>query len=501
MSDRKGNREYAVSAVFIFLLAAVPIVITPFPPVTDLPQHLAQTFLAIRAAADPAGPYLILWGAPNTLIYAFLYPLAKLVPLEFLGRAVLLFMTAAWIFAIFAAAARKKRPVESALLASLLLFNAPFYWGFLNFMTGFPFFVAWFFITTREKTGPQWRTVPLLVLGSALLYGSHILWFVVGAVWLGLISLLRRLPFRELVVRAAALIPVGLASLYWFRKFAVYQNASGLNERPEWFVLPFEKLFSPWFKDQAFGGTTGIVETILFLLVLAWFVIALVSNRRDLRRRIDPDLLAAAALLFAISFFAPDAIKNTICFAGRWVAVCFIFLFLALPAPRLNPGIRRIFGGAAVFVFFLATTIQWIGFNRNEMTGFAESLDRIPRGALILELDYAKGSRYLNYRPFLQMYAYAQVFKDAKLAYPFSKHSTGLVAYREPYSPPWTSQLDWYPEWLQKTDLDYFDYVLVNGTSYHHNHRLPRLKLTPLTETGRWRLYRVEGTGRETGAE
>jgi len=492
MSPWKGNRAYVISAAAVFLLAAVPIVITPFPPVTDLAPHIGQTLLAFRAAADPSGPYLILWGAPNTLIYAFLCPLAKIVPLEFLGRAALLFMTAAWIFAIFAAAAWKKRPVESALLASLLLFNVSFYWGFLNFMIGFPFFVFWVLFTTREKRGSPWRETAPLVPGSVLLYGSHILWFAVGALWLGLISLLRRLSFRELVIRGAALIPVGLASLVWFRKFAGYQAASGLDERAIWIVRPFEKLLTFWFRGQAFGGTTGIVETILFLLVSAWVIFALVSNRRELRKKIDFDLLAAGGLLFAVCMFVPDAIKNTIVFSGRWAAPCFMILLLSLPVPRLNPALRRGFALTAVLVFFLATTVQWMGFNRKDMAGFKECLNRLPRSVRLLELDYAKGSRYLSYRPFLQMYAYAQVFKDAELAYPFSKHSTGLIAYRDSVSSPWTLQLDWYPEWLQESDLGYFDYVLVNGSPYDHNHRLPRGRLTPVTEPARWRLYRVD---------
>ena len=493
MSVGKGHRAYVISAAVVFLLAAVPIAITPFPPVTDVSQHVAQSLLAIRAAADPAGPYVLLWGAPNTLIYAFLCPLAKIVPLEFMSRAALLFMTAAWIFAIFAVAARKKRPVESAVLASLLLFNVSFYWGFLNFMIGFPFFVFWVLFTTREKRGSPWRETAPLVLGSVLLYGSHILWFAAGALWLGLISLLRRLSFRRLVIRAATLVPVGLASLFWFGKFAVFQAASGLNEKPVWFANPIEKLLNFWFKNMAFGGSTGFVETILAVLVAAWIVFALVSNRRALRERLNADLLAAGGLLFAIAWLAPDAIKNTIVFAGRWVGPSFILLLLALPAPRLNPVVRRAVAAAAVAAFFLATTVNWVRFTRVDMAGFKDCLDRLPRNVRLLQLDFVKGNLNFIYHPFLQMYAYAEALKGAELAFPFSRHSTGLVAFRNPVSSPWTEKLDWYAEWVKETDVDYFDYVLVNGPPVNHLRWFSR-RLTPVTEPARWRLYRVQKT-------
>lgn len=499
MNERTGNRGYVIAAAFVFLLAAIPVAITPFPPVTDLAQHVAQALLAIQTAADPSGPHVLLWGAPNTLVYGFLCPLAKMVSLEFLGRAALLFMIAAWISAVFAVAARKKRPVESAVLASVLLFNVSFYWGFLNFQVGFPFFIFWILLTTRRPAYSSWREVGPLILGSVLLYGSHILWFAAGAVWLGLVSLLRRLPFRALVIRGASLLPVGLASLFWFRGFAAYQASSGLDARAVWYVRPFEKLFNRWFLDQAFGGSPGAAAAVLFLLVLAWAGFALVSNRRELRRTIDPDLLAAAGLLAAIAFFAPDTIKNTICLAGRWVAPCFILLLLALPAPRLNPGIRRAAAAGAAAVFFLVAAFQWTRFNREDMAGFAECLNRLPRAARLLQLDYVKQTADFPYHPFLQMYAYAQAFKGAEPAYPFSRHSTGLVADRKPAPSPWTPRLDWYSEWAREDDIAYFDYVLVNGSPYDHNHRLPRRGLAPVTKPSRWRLYRVEkaGGGRE----
>ena len=42
------------------------------------------------------------------------------------------------------------------------------------------------------------------------------------------------------------------------------------------------------------------------------------------------------------------------------------------------------------------------------------------------------------------------------------------------------------------TDLDHFDYVIVNGPPYVHEGVVGWGRLAPMTSTGRWRLYRVE---------
>jgi len=490
-------REKILSGIVIFLLAAVPIVLLPFPPTTDVPQHISQLLTAIEHAGDSSGQYVLLWGAPNTLVYGFIYLLERSFSLEFLGRAILLAMIGAWIFAIYYAAARSNRPPEAAVLASLFLFNISFYWGFLNFLIGFPVFVAWFFLSIRKDPHPPVGWYGLVALTSLLLYGSHILWFVVGAAWFGLISLFRRLPIRSLILRAAALVPVCLLTAIWFAKFSAYQSASHLDEAAEWVNRPFEKLFSPWFAHTGLGGGAGVLDVILFIFLCVWMAAGILTNRRELKRKIDPDLLMMAGLLFAICFFAPDTARNTIYFSGRWTAPCLIFLILALPVPRIPAIARRIAAWAPVVAFMTVTTIHWIGYDRNELTGFAESLARVPPAAKVLELDYVKGSRYFKYRPFLQLSAYAQVFHGAELAFPFARHSTGLVAYREPRTVPWTPKLDWYAERVREADLTHFDYILVNGIPYDHDHRLPRRFLTPVTTSGRWRLYRVEKPGGE----
>ena len=491
MMLKKERRERALSAAIIFVLAAVPILITRFPPSTDLPQQIGQVRLALESLKNSAGPYVIQWAAPNTLMYFFIYLFWKLFSLEILGKAILIFIVFLWVFSIFFLAGRRTRSPDMAILASLLIFNHVFYWGFLNFLIGFPVFTAWFLLTIRKEHKPAWRTYLFLILTSFLLYGSHILWFAAGAAWLFLISLINKMPLKLFFLRMASLIPGCILSLLWFRGFSSFQATASLDKAREWGTRPFEKFFSSWFLDASFGGIRGISETLVFFFLLVWGALSIWQHRKDLKRRVDFELMAASGFFFVIAFFAPGKIMNTIFLSSRWFPICMMLLLISLPAPNMNQAIRRIISFAVAAAFFLVTTLTWVKYEKYELTGLSDSLAKIPYSSRIMGLDFVKESRFIKDRPFLHMVAYAQVFKGAELNFSFAEHSTGLIAYRTKRNVPWTHKLEWYAERVKKTDLQYFDYVLVNGTQYHHQHLLPRQDLSVVTDIGRWRLYKV----------
>jgi len=55
---------------------------TPFPPATDLPQHLSQIHLLKDTLKSDDGLYRIQWTAPNTLVYKFITRFWQLLPPE-----------------------------------------------------------------------------------------------------------------------------------------------------------------------------------------------------------------------------------------------------------------------------------------------------------------------------------------------------------------------------------------------------------------------------------
>jgi hypothetical protein len=355
-------------------------------------------------------------------------------------------------------------------------------------MTGFPVFVLWFALTTKAPGHRSWKLYAGLVGISFLLYGSHALWLAAGGAWLVLIGLLKRIKVKEFLLRLATLIPCGMVALLWYPRLSLARAASGFDVAPHWSPL-FDRLSS--FVDAAFGGIRGPVEIMVFVFLYGWCGLSVWQNRRRLVGLIDRDMLAAGGFFLAIVMIAPDKFMNTIFFGFRWFPIALIFLLLSLPVPS----IRRLSAKTVAFTiaaaFFLITAIAWHKYATEDLSGFQESLEHIPSSSTVLGLDLIKSSEIIKGRPFLQLFAYAQVFKGCELNFSFAQHYSGLVAYRDRREVPWTRGLDWYPENAKRTDFGFFDYVFVNGNEDGHRTVLSYKDLSPVTRSGRWRLYQV----------
>lgn len=487
----RGRRRGAVAAAAVLVLAAVPILLVPIPPSTDLPQHLAQVRLFKEALAHPGGPYVIQWFAPNNLIYFLLVGLWPLLPVGLMARAALMLVAIAWLAAVHGLGGRRDsdgRGAAVAVVASLLVFNQSFYWGFLNFLVGFPAFVLWFTLTAKEPRRMTWRRWLALAGTALLLYGSHALWFAAGAAWLVLIGLVRRAPARVTLLRLSSLAPCGLVALLWYPRLAASRALAGFDVAAHWSPV-FDRLAS--FLPSAFGGIRGAAGTLAFVFVLLWMGLAVWQNRSRLRQAVDRDLLLAGIFFLAAAAVAPDKYMNTIFFASRWVPAALTFLLLALPTPSFGRVPSKVVALVAAAGFFAVTAVVWVRFERQDLSGFRESLEAVPPGSRLLGLDLVKESELIRDRPFLQLFAYAQVFKGCEPNFSFAEHYSGLVAYRTRREVRWTPGLEWYGEKVKRSDFVHFDFVLVNGEERDHRAVASFSELQPMTGSGRWRAYRV----------
>jgi len=485
---RSGQKTRVIVAAGLFFLAILPIVLTEFPPSTDLPQHIAQVRLFLDTLRSPGGPYVIQWLAPNNFVYSLILIHWSVLPVAYVGPAVLVLIIFLWIAAIFLLAAGKGRSTEAAILASLLVFNQSFYWGFLNFMTGFPVFVLWFALTTKAPGHRSWKYYAGLVGISFLLYGSHALWLAAGGAWLVLIGLLNRIKVKEFLLRLATLIPCGVVVLLWYPRMSLARAASGFDVAPHWSPL-FDRLSS--FVDAAFGGIRGPVEIMVFVFLYGWCGLCVWQNRQRFGGLIDRDMLAAGGFFLAIVIIAPDKFMNTIFFGSRWFPIALIFLLLSLPVPSIRRPSAKTVALAIAAAFFLITTIAWHKYATEDLSGLREGLDRVPASSRILGLDLIKESEIIKGRPFLQLFAYAQVFKGCELSFSFAEHYSGLVAYKAKREVSWTPGLEWFAAKVKRSDFDFFDYVLVNSLERDHKTLSSFRELSPMTLSGRWRLYKV----------
>jgi len=486
------SRSKIIWLFLILILSSLPFLTFSFPPSTDLPQHVSQIRLFLEAIKNMDGPYAIQWVAPNNLIYAFLGMAWALFRPEIVGRIVLWFITLAWIVSIYCLAARRERSREAGVLACLLLFNHAFYWGFLNFLIGWPIFVLWFLLTIKNKQNSLRLGSFLFSLMIAfLLYESHALWFAVGFIWLVIISLIERISLRIFIFRFASLLPIVLISAIWYPSLSTFRETAGFDVAPHWYTSPFARLNPSWLLNSALGGIQGLAETVIFCFLIGWILLGVWENRKQLKGVIDWKMLTVAGLFLAIAFLAPDKYMNTICFSSRWFPCGVIFLILALPAPLTKTSLRR-FVSLALFAGFIVTTfLAWNNFEKIELSGLKDALDKIPNSSHVIGLDFVKQSEFIKGRPFLQIYSYSQVLKGGELNFSFAEHSSGIVTYKSPRQIQWTRGLAWFAEHIKKSDLRYFDYALINGKEEVHKTFSSFKELSQINPTGRWRLYRI----------
>jgi hypothetical protein len=482
-------KKRAAIAIGIAILTVLPIFLTPFPPSADLPQHIAQVRLFLETLNGPPNSYVILWYGPDNLIYLFILLFWEILPVAWVGRAILALIAVLWIAAIFLLGAKRDRPVEAMILASMLVFNQAFYWGFLNFLIGLPVFVFWFLLTTRAVEKPSRRLWFGLVAVSFLLYASHALWLAAGAAWLVFINIIRRTPVRRFLSALAPLVPAVVVSLIWFPFLSQARAGAGFDVVPRW---------SGWFDrlssciDAAFGGIWGVSGMAAFLVLYAWMGLSVWQNRKRLAESIDRDMAAAGVFFLIAVILAPDKYMSTIFFNSRWFPVALIFFALSVPVPSVKR--RPLLLAAslvAVVLSSLVTFSAWRKYSREELAGFREAIDKIPVSSRVLGIDLVKNSDTIRGRPFLQLFAYAQVYKGGTVNFSFAEHYSGLVAYRAKRAAPWTPRLEWYGERFKSEDLEWFDFVLANASPVDHKLALGLKELSLVTFSGPWRLYRV----------
>jgi hypothetical protein len=476
-----------LAAVVCGALIAVPFLAVRFPPITDLPQHVAQIRLFLVALGDPNSGYVIQWYTPYSAAYVLLGAAWALSTPTDAGRLAVLVLALLWMLALHALAARRRRPLAAAILASVLFFSNVLYWGFLSFAVGWLAFVVWFLVTAQtSRNAFWWRKMVAQAFAAVLLYASHALWLAFGLAWLVLYAVAHRWTRREMLWRFAAVAPVMLAAALWYPHLA----SLGFVSPTVWATPPFERLSATWIVNAVFGGIYGPAEYLAAATLLAWILGGMWQHRAMLRTAVDWDLLWTGMLMVVLGLTLPDQYTNTIVFAERWLPAGTVLIVLAAPAPRILAPIQPLVALATVAVFCFATTLAWMSFERDELSGLSDALAALPDAQRVIGLDLVQDSDLIKGRPFIQTFAYAQVLHGGRLNMSFAGHAPSLVVYRERGTAPWTDGLEWFAQRVGAADFTHFDYALINGRPDIHA-QAAQFQLVPVTERGRWRLYRV----------
>jgi len=487
MTRRAGALPLALAAA---VAVSLPFLAVRWVPVTDLPQLLAQIRLLGQALSDPGGPYEIRWLSPYPASYLLLGLSWLAAPPLAAGRIAMIALGLLWVAGVFLVASRRGRSPDAALLASLLFFSHPTLWGFYSFVFGFPVFLLFFDATSQKSAPAPPRTEALRVLGlSLLLYVSHVLWLLAAIAWLLAASLFFPVAWPRRRAQLVGALPSLALVAFWF-------SGSGAEGAPTplWW-LPRLRLTPAFWGDAVLGALRGETEPLLLSVALLFVLFGVLSGLRE-KAGFDGELLALAGALALVVALGPDKWLQTIELNTRWAPPAMAALLLGVPAPRMMPALRSALAVGVAVAFSLAVAAAFRAVERLEQTGLDEALHALPGDARVVGLDEVRESAFVKGRPFLQTFAWAQVLKGCSLSFSFAELPAPLVAYRKGTpEPPWTRRLEWFPERVTPADFLHFDYALVNGLPPTHRFLSNVRFLTPVTQTGRWRLYRTAWAG------
>lgn len=471
-------------------LLILPFFFTTFVPSTDLPQHLCQ-IQELNGVLDGSNTHLTInWFAPNNLIYILLFIVCIFFKPFIAGKVAVIIIMILWSSAIFYLAKTRNRPIENAVIASLICYNFSLYWGLLNFLIGFPVYIL--FITESNKPLNKKRWVIILSL-SFLLFLAHALWFLIGGISLGIITLIHWETWKTSFTKISSLIPVGMIAAFWYPTLAATRKGHGADVSAHWINSFFSRLTPGYLSDTLLGGLKGPSEIIVSSVVLTWVGLSIYTHRKNLSPETDKSLLACSLLLIGIMLLAPETYMNTLFFSKRWFPIGIIILIMALPAPVFNNKFPVTWVAIAILIFLSVNTARyWCLFENKELTGLKNAIGMLPEEKKIIGLDFVKSSQFIKNRPFLQLFAYSQAVKNGYLNFSFTEHASGIVRYKIVPEKKWTPGLEWFPERVSHKDFKYFDYALVNGKTDFHSKISAFKYLIPVTSTGRFRLYEID---------
>jgi hypothetical protein len=499
----RSTTETALIVGTTLVAISFPFLLVKFVPAIDLPQQLAQVRLFLETLGGAHRGTLVIRWLPNTLVYLVILVAWELFAPILAGKIAMLALALAWSGSSFALARGRGRPVEGAAIAALLVFNLNFYWGLMNFLIGWPCFVAWLILILKgEGEVPAARDLLLLSGCAVLLFLAHALWFLAGAGILLVFDLKGRVPVRVAARHLIAIAPIIIFSAFWFPQRSAVLAASGVDMRAFWGPCwPWKRHALLFLSDTLFGEIRGPATIIGAAGIIIWIAASVATQARSLATAVDRKLALTGALFLAFALVAPCSYAESAFFGARWVPVAATLLVLALPAPKMPRVLILSFPLLLVICFGFVTGRAWMTFDRQDLSGLREALRALPEQPRVLGLDFIKQSVVLKDRPFLQIFAYAQALHGGEVNFSFAETQGQIVGYSKPRRITWTRELQWYPELVSFDDFQKFDFALVNASEAQHRALQYEGVVTPLTSTGRWRAYRCVHYARTSGPE
>jgi hypothetical protein len=177
-----NDKTYYLLLLFLLAFQLVPIWFSPYPAMSDYPNHLARSFILFNYDSNQLFQEtydLEFVAVPNLAMDLIVSWLMKYMSIETASKVFLSSITLLFGFGLhLLGCAVNKRPYWNSLVAMFFLFNFSWAYGFANYMFGMGLFLISLAVWLRFcSSWNLFRVIILMILALAC-YISHLAAFV-----------------------------------------------------------------------------------------------------------------------------------------------------------------------------------------------------------------------------------------------------------------------------------------------------------------------------------
>jgi hypothetical protein len=461
--------------VAVAVLASAPAWIVRYPPLEDLPFHVA-TLRLVHSYGDPSygfgDNYVLNLGATQYALYYLVgSALAYLVGVANASVALTSLYLGGTVLAMRSLLLALGKDERLCLLVVPMLVNVLFLFGLMPFMCGIPVLFFSLSVAVRFLERPtRARGIALAILSFALFYTHVVPYALFGIGYAGLFPWTR--PRRWLP--AVLAVAPSLAAVVWWVVLSPQgkQSAgamSGAFQHP-----PFLDAMThiPQWTVDVFRDSTDEWHWIA-LLVVAVLAFGLSQGDKDTAKPAARTLVGIPIVCTVLYFTTGSFLGDVWLLSERFPVPGMMSL---IPLMRMPKGARGALVTSVALLLAASSTLNvcrhFIRFQLEEVGDLDEAIDAMQPRRKVAALIYDKFSSVANFAPFLHFGSYYQARKGGLIQFSYASFLFWPVIFQPGHVPPPGTKprprWEWTPEQVPISELyPYYDYVLTRGSGFN----------------------------------
>jgi len=456
------------------ILASVPAWIVKYPPIQDLPYHVAA-IRVLRSFSDPSFGFdqhfqLQLGNTHYLLYYVVGSALAYVLGITAANVVLLSACFTGMVLALRSLLHSMGRDPRASLLVIPLLSNVLMIYGLLPFLLGLPLMFWGLSVAIRHAHKPTWtHGITLLVVSVACFY-THIIPF--GLFGIGCLALFPWFRPSRWAPFAVPLVPALGLCTWWTTTTSAGQTTRGLltteggARNPEAAIADIPNWLVNIFRDNS--DEKWFIAWILLVVVCAAAGLGEKENLHPRAKR-----YAIIPLVCVAAYFTTPVGHDFIWpLSQRFAILALMTMLPLLPYPRGWKGHFATLGALVVAAGVTYNTSRhFVKFQLEEVGDFDDAKAVIERGSKVCTLIFDKGSNVTHHQAFLHFGSWVQAEKGGVVMFTFAGYPHWPFDFQpDKYPPPGgpaRRRWEWTPERVGMREIyPYYDYVLVRGKGF-----------------------------------